>query len=362
MKIDSMIKQRQAIRCGMVLLGAFLALSACTNLTEPQSPSMALITTVPADGATNVPTDSEIMAQFLAGSNIDQETLNTNNVWLIKEGIEPVAIQLDYTPTALGGTLQLHAGSLENATTYVVVLGNGITVNGVSLDQVLRGQADLAAQHLAGDGSRWDRNREPAAQQDGNSPTDTAQPAKLSISVNDLVGQSSPLAGQQDGPSAADAPNIAPGIVGQFQNIAYSWSFTTVGTSNSNLASLDQACHSSADCASGLACIDSLCTASSHCDNAQLDGDETDLDCGGSCPEKCADSMACNVGDDCQSGVCDAGSCQAPSCLDSVKNGLESDVDCGGVCPWKCADGFACLDASDCESNNCTSQICGGPL
>ena len=190
-----------------------------------------------------------------------------------------------------------------------------------------------------------------------------AAPSSLSaFSVDDLVGQESPLSGQEAGQPAATAPVVQPGIVGQFENIAYSWSFTTAGQPTPDLAAVDEACESAADCQAGLECLGNLCTVMNHCSNGKIDGDESDVDCGGSCPEKCADSFACNMPEDCQSGVCTDDSCQMPSCLDQVKNGLESDVDCGGVCPWKCVDGFACLTASDCESNNCTSQICGGLL
>ncbi|WP_181233631.1 hypothetical protein [Enhygromyxa salina] len=68
-----------------------------------------------------------------------------------------------------------------------------------------------------------------------------------------------------------------------------------------------------------------------HCDNGMLDGNETDLDCGGSC-SACEQGSACEIGDDCQSLVCDADECAAPSCIDDVENGDELEVDCGGSC------------------------------
>lgn len=42
-----------------------------------------------------------------------------------------------------------------------------------------------------------------------------------------------------------------------------------------------------------------------------------------------------------------------PPCLDMVRNGDETDVDCGGSCPGKCAEGQFCLVSADCLSNNC---------
>jgi hypothetical protein len=42
----------------------------------------------------------------------------------------------------------------------------------------------------------------------------------------------------------------------------------------------------------------------SHCSNLQLDGDETDTDCGGlTCP-KCQSNQKCLVNTDCVSGTC----------------------------------------------------------
>ena len=48
------------------------------------------------------------------------------------------------------------------------------------------------------------------------------------------------------------------------------------------------------------------------CSDGSLNGDESDLDCGGSCPV-CADSAACGSALDCLSGVCTAGQCAAPA-------------------------------------------------
>jgi hypothetical protein len=42
-------------------------------------------------------------------------------------------------------------------------------------------------------------------------------------------------------------------------------------------------------------------------------------------------------------------------CNDDVQNGNESDVDCGGSCP-PCNNGNECNTPADCESNHCTAQ------
>ncbi|GEM_PF-2197679 len=69
----------------------------------------------------------------------------------------------------------------------------------------------------------------------------------------------------------------------------------------------------------------------STCDNDILDGDESDLDCGGSC-EPCDPGLACLTDSDCASQICVDDLCQAPTCEDDIKNGDEFGIDCGGPC------------------------------
>jgi len=47
----------------------------------------------------------------------------------------------------------------------------------------------------------------------------------------------------------------------------------------------------------------------SLCTDGELDGDETDVDCGGPDCEPCADGRACLDDDDCASGSCDGDTC-----------------------------------------------------
>jgi len=106
------------------------------------------------------------------------------------------------------------------------------------------------------------------------------------------------------------------------------------------------------------------CVASS-CDSKQKDGDETGLDCGGSCAA-CVNGEGCMAGPDCKSGVCTNQKCIASGCTDGVKNGSETDIDCGGTCSSKCALGKGCSVAADCaiaagdqaESVRCLEQAC----
>ncbi|MFM2152011.1 MAG: hypothetical protein RL199_446, partial [Pseudomonadota bacterium] len=76
----------------------------------------------------------------------------------------------------------------------------------------------------------------------------------------------------------------------------------------------------------------------------------------------------CDSKVDCDSGVCRAGFCGAPSYLDRVRNGNESDVDCGGSgAGFKaCKASKACRVFADCDPTVglvCgPSGVCGAPL
>ena len=105
------------------------------------------------------------------------------------------------------------------------------------------------------------------------------------------------------------------------------------------------------------ACPDGRCSAAlpaEPCRDRVRDGDETDVDCGGSC-QPCADGLACSLATDCQSAGCDAGRCRAATCGDGVRDGIESDADCGGPC-GVCATGQTCAAATDCASGACSNS------
>ena len=105
-------------------------------------------------------------------------------------------------------------------------------------------------------------------------------------------------------------------------------------------------------------CSDGSCaltTPLNLCRDRIRDGDETDVDCGGSC-QPCWAMKQCNRAEDCQSRACDSGRCRAATCSDGVRDGYESDVDCGSSCGG-CAGGMACAADSDCTSNNCDNGI-----
>lgn len=111
-------------------------------------------------------------------------------------------------------------------------------------------------------------------------------------------------------------------------------------------------CVANRDCGAGLSCgADSQCDADS-CENGEQDGDESDVDCGGSCVTRCSVGDSCNTFEDCA----DASGrttrcldvCLAPTCNDLFANGDEGDVDCGGSCPERCDEGAVCFGDLDC--------------
>ncbi len=117
------------------------------------------------------------------------------------------------------------------------------------------------------------------------------------------------------------------------------------------------------DCKNRVCGNDGRCLAAACNDDLQ-NGDETALDCGGSCTAKCAVGSGCELGDrDCESGVCDgAGSCAEPTCNDGVKNGDEVDVDCAGSSCGLCGPLAACTLPDSCASGLCSNGACDSGL
>jgi hypothetical protein len=120
-------------------------------------------------------------------------------------------------------------------------------------------------------------------------------------------------------------------------------------------------CGMDSDCASNI-CMGGECQAPTCTDGIQ-NQDETDADCGGAiCPDRCAVTEMCSVGGDCTTGSCMGGECQPPTCTDGVLNGSETDIDCGGPVAAgcdRCADFRMCSRARDCTASTCTMGYCG---
>jgi hypothetical protein len=97
------------------------------------------------------------------------------------------------------------------------------------------------------------------------------------------------------------------------------------------------------------------------CNDGIRNGTETDVDCGGVCPQ-CGADAGCLLNSDCMTGFCHAAvkHCTGSACADGVKDGQETDVDCGGggACDV-CALYQKCGNAGDCSSDQCIDGICG---
>jgi FG-GAP-like repeat len=90
-----------------------------------------------------------------------------------------------------------------------------------------------------------------------------------------------------------------------------------------------------------------------QCDDQIRNGHETDVDCGGTCPLRCALGRGCDSAADCKSGNCVSGMCVPMPCVNGVRDGAETDVDCGGGTCRKCSGGRHCLSNDDCFNGKC---------
>ncbi len=125
----------------------------------------------------------------------------------------------------------------------------------------------------------------------------------------------------------------------------------------------DKACAANDDCKSGL-CIDFRCTAEGNAHDGEQNGDETDVDCGGpgALVPRCVDGEKCALDADCTSTKCFRGFCRPTTVDDGILNGDETDVDCGGTNPQKCATDRTCVVSDDCQSRICTeARTCKAP-
>ncbi|HFE46234.1 MAG TPA: DUF4215 domain-containing protein, partial [Nannocystis exedens] len=94
------------------------------------------------------------------------------------------------------------------------------------------------------------------------------------------------------------------------------------------------------------------------------DGNQEDGDaCLNTCIEaSCGDGIVYEGVELCDDGNSDENDgctslCMAAACDDGIQSGDESDVDCGGSC-GPCDTGLACNDGSDCNSYVCDAGIC----
>lgn len=94
-----------------------------------------------------------------------------------------------------------------------------------------------------------------------------------------------------------------------------------------------------------------------ECTNGVQDGEETDVDCGGSTCPGCADGLACNDFSDCQSQYCSGSVCAACSGDGDCAPLADSYCDAGS-CVAKKMDGAACGGPNECLGGNCVDGVC----
>ncbi len=117
-------------------------------------------------------------------------------------------------------------------------------------------------------------------------------------------------------------------------------------------------CNVPADCSTGACSPGGVCLDTACADGVQSGG-ETGIDCGGGCPA--CTGEPCSSHAECVTGFCASGTCEAASCTDGQKNGVETGVDCGaGDCPL-CPLGQGCRTDANCISGWCGNGHCGEP-
>jgi hypothetical protein len=104
-----------------------------------------------------------------------------------------------------------------------------------------------------------------------------------------------------------------------------------------------EVCQDDGDCPADTACRDHGCDATGHCS-------ANDTHEGEACTDGCSHPLGC---------ICVKGACTAASCRDGVNDGDETGVDCGGSCP-PCDDGAPCKGPADCKSKHCDGLGGGG--
>jgi hypothetical protein len=123
-------------------------------------------------------------------------------------------------------------------------------------------------------------------------------------------------------------------------------------------------CAAAGDCATR-ACVAGRCALAASCHDGVRNGDESDVDCGGTTCPACGNGLLCGMTADCLGGRCEhrdggASVCGEADCADGVRDGNESDVDCGGpsaACA-RCTLGAACIVGADCTSCSCVAGQC----
>ena len=92
-----------------------------------------------------------------------------------------------------------------------------------------------------------------------------------------------------------------------------------------------------------------------QCTDQIKNGDETGVDCGGKCGQRCEIGQGCRSDGDCDGSRCVGNVCTPLACDNGVQDEQETDVDCGGPTCRQCSGGRHCQAATDCFSANCAA-------
>jgi hypothetical protein len=123
---------------------------------------------------------------------------------------------------------------------------------------------------------------------------------------------------------------------------------------------LGKHCLVDADCISYACDADTLTCIQNQCVDHRQDGNETASDCGGGICDGCNLGQHCVLDADCKSDACDVATfaCVSNQCLDHRIDGNESDVDCGGGVCNGCLVGKKCTASRDCLPGHlCSSTV-----
>ena len=118
----------------------------------------------------------------------------------------------------------------------------------------------------------------------------------------------------------------------------------------------------------GTTCMGGVCVVGNTCDDGVKDGDETDVDCGGSCPacthakDKCSNNNDCSLADGLTCLPYTAGDFCVLLACSSTGEANATDADgtksCGGADCGPCPATKMCNINSDCSPGPCTLNIC----
>ncbi|MBB88505.1 MAG: hypothetical protein CMP06_14605 [Xanthomonadales bacterium] len=228
--------------------------------------------------------------------------------------------------------------------------GEGCTDAGDCISTVCDGGTNTCAAPTCSDG----------VQNQGETDTDCGGPCGATCDTGETCNGAGDCTSLvcDGGTNTCSAPTCSDGVENQDETD------TDCGGSCGNTCDTAEGCDDGGDCISGVCDGATLTCSAPTCFDGVDNGDETDIDCGGSCAATCDDGDGCAVAADCTSGVCDGVSdtCTAPSCADGVQNGDETGLDCGGSCGATCDTGASCDDGLDCVSGGCTAGACNPPL